>query len=74
LVIVKQGVSQSSILGPLLFLLYINEIMKILNTKDNNNKSKLVGFVDDASPIITSPNPTNFIKNINGALQTLITV
>jgi len=60
-------VPQGSILGPLLFLLYINDIMKITNTKDNNNKSKLVLFADDKSLIITSPSPTNFIQNINGA-------
>ena len=41
--------------------------MKITNTKDNNNKSKLVLFADDKSLIITSPSPTNFIQNINGA-------
>jgi hypothetical protein len=41
--------------------------MKITNTKNNNNKSKLVLFADDASLIITSPNPTNFIQNIHVA-------
>jgi hypothetical protein len=39
--IVKNGVG----LGPpLLFLLYVNDITKITNTKDDNNKSKLVLF------------------------------
>jgi len=66
--IVKHGVPQGSIFGPLLFLLYINCIMKITYTKDNNNKSTLALFVDDTSLIITNPNPTNFIKDINGAL------
>ena len=41
--------------------------MKIASTKDDNNKSKLVLFLDDTSLIITSPNPTNCIKDINGA-------
>ena len=64
--IVKHGVLQGSLLGPLLILQYINDITRITSTKDDNNKSKLVLFPDDTSLIITSPNPINFIKDING--------
>jgi hypothetical protein len=39
--------SQPQNLEPLLFLHCINHITKITDTKDNNNKSKLVLFVDD---------------------------
>ena len=58
---------QGSVLGPFFSLLYINDITKITITKDNN-KSKLVLFADNTRIIITIPNPTNFIKDINGAV------
>jgi hypothetical protein len=64
-------VPQGSVLGPLFFLLCINDITKITDTKGNNNKSKLVLFVDDTSLITTGPNPTNFIKNVNGAFTNM---
>jgi hypothetical protein len=69
--IVKHGVPQGSVPGPFLLLLYINDILKIIITKDNNGKSNLVLFADDTSLIITSPNPTNFIKGISGAVTNI---
>jgi hypothetical protein len=45
--------------------------MKITITEDINNKSTLALFADDRSLIITSPNPTNFIKDTNGALTNI---
>ena len=65
--IVKHGMLQVSILGPLFFLQYINDITEITRTKDDIKKSKLVLFPDDTSLIITSTNPFNFMKDINGA-------
>jgi hypothetical protein len=51
-------------LGPLLFLLYINDLPKIVN--DN---AEAVLYVDDTSIIITSLSPADFTNSANKILQ-----
>jgi len=63
---IRCGVPQGSILGPLLFLLYINDLARVFG---NNHEHVL--FADDTILIVTHLNHTDFSKEITSVFNQL---
>jgi glutathionyl-hydroquinone reductase len=63
---IRHGIQQGSLLGPLLFLLYINDLPSYIR-----NKSKPILFADDTSIIVANSSPKDFIRDIMAVFEQL---
>ena len=57
---IKHGVLQGSILGPIFFLIYINDLPNLASIG-----TKILLYADDISIIVTTPNLGNFETKID---------
>ena len=66
---VKYGVPQGSTLGPLLFILYVNDLLTFV---DSTESKGVLMYADDTVLYATDPNPTYCVKECQSLLSRLI--
>ena len=66
---INRGVPQGSILWPLFFLLYTNDLPSVMPHTICNKNSSIVLFADDTCEIISEPCLMNFERKLNIVIQ-----
>jgi Reverse transcriptase (RNA-dependent DNA polymerase) len=69
--IIKRGVPQGSILGPLLFSVMVNDMATSIDAATNRTNSKIIQFADDTTAIVESHSLLSLADDLNATTLNL---